>query len=231
MRKGVFKFFKKQPKIKENLPELIKNARKNELSSKVINIEEVEKAQQDPLMMRINIEKYDYYQENLKDRALHKKLWYNIRSLFLRFSFTHRFFRNEKVLLRPHPNQREPHFDIIPESWRFSNAFKATVILVFAFFTGYFWAKLRYDIYTRRYLYTHLFSIIMAFEYCDYQATQFLNLIEKYFPSSFSDKEAEFIIYRKFRNFFVKRRLEKKVDEIINDKNQELLEIDEKLKK
>ena len=70
----------------------------------------------------------------------------------------------------------------------------------------------------------------MLFEQVDYYADSFLEMINKLMPKEMSDKELEFILYKKMRSYLLKRRIKNKVDEILKT-DPELLEIEDILKR
>ncbi len=98
------------------------------------------------------------------------------------------------------------------------------------YMVGYFWAKLKYDVYLRRHMYVFYFSYMMAFELIDYHAGVMLDIFNSYFPKDMTDKELEFILYKKIASYIAKKKLTTIVDEVLNT-NSEVFEIDEIMKK
>ena len=79
-------------------------------------------------------------------------------------------------------------------------------------------------------MYCYCFSWMMIFEFLDYKAGLILNLVNKYLPLDMSDKELEFILYKKIRTYFKKRKIRGNVNDIINT-DPELLEIEQLLRR
>lgn len=232
-------------KTVKNLPELIEKMNRNEIVKYTNTIKDpFDDERKDPLLMRFEKIEFDYIEEMRKEmnwrKQIRLKLKYFLAKYFNNIYFPTRF---DKEISRPNIYLRTPHFGYLNENYnkpesRFRNI-KYTyfsVISIFlgglylAFLSGYLYAKFKYDINTRKFMYVYYTSFILFFELVDYNAMNFLEFLDYYFPKYISDKEAEYIAYRKMQVFFKKRKIDKKVTEII-ETDPDLLEIDELLKK
>lgn len=228
---NIFKIFKKTPKKTvsvENLPDLVKKISKNDIIDyKAIEIQQ--KTKKDPLYMRVKQEDIDYIYEYNKQLTLSKKYLVNPIKILLSKYFKN--FKYEKEIYRPNVELRETHFyGQVPDKFKISFGLAFALISFFSFFIGYWWSRFKYDIYTRRWMYTYVFSYMMAFEFLDYQTNLLLDRINNIVPIEMSNKELEFILYKKLRTFLIKRKLEKEVKGIL-ESEPELYEIDNLVKK
>lgn len=229
-----FNLFKKNTKTVQNLPQLINKINKDEISPYVPSIPASEGRKKDPLYMRIDIENIDYIKEYRNELSIKQKyITIPLRKCLLRFPIISNLFPNirfEKEIYRPNPELREIHFGDVPKKYKFSVISIYVVTIIFAYIVGYFWSKLKYDISTRRFMYSFLFSFMMAFEYIDYHAENLMEYINTVFPKEMSDKELEYILYKKITSFLVKRRMNKNIEEILKT-DPELFEIERLLKR
>lgn len=228
---NIFKFFKRTPKKNvavENLPDLVRKISKNELMD-YKKIEVKERSKRDPLYMKIDPHQFDYIYEYNKELSFWKKYVKNPTKFLLAKYF--KSLKNEKEIYRPNIELRESYFNNYkPEKFKISFEKALALISFFSFLIGYLWSRFKYDIYTRRWMYTYVFSYMMAFEFLDYQANLFLDKINSIAPIEMSDKELEFIMYKKLREYFIRRKIEKEVKGIIATE-PEVYEIDELMKK
>lgn len=234
-------------KTVKNLPDLVRKINKNEIQKyQQISLEEVEIKKKDTLYMRITKPEFDYIEEINKETTLRKRIKLNIKYLLAKYLnvIPNKInFRQDKIINRPNEHLRIPHFNLPnfnyknPES-NFKNK-KYTMFTVFFVFLfgvyfscliGYFYSRLKYDIYYRKYMYCYYSSVMLLFEWIDYHATSALEYLEYYFPKYISDKEAEYIAFRKMQVFFKRRKINKSVNMIL-ETDPDLLEIDEMLKK
>lgn len=233
-------------KTVKNLPDLVKKINKHEIQKyQQINQEEIEVKKKDPLYMRISKTEFDYIEEINKETTLKQRVFLNIKYLLAKYlNNPNRInLRYEKVIRRPNEDLRIPHFNLFnfnynkPQS-NFQNKKYGmyTVFFVFLFglyfscLIGYFYSRLKYDIYLRKYMYCYFASVMLLFEWVDYHATTVLENLNYYFPKYISDKEAEYIAFRKMQVFFKKRKINKNLN-LILETDPDLLEIDELLKK
>lgn len=224
-----FNLFKRKQKD-QNLPDLIRKINKNELAKyKPIDFDILEQKKKDPLYMRINLEEYklDYINEYNKELSFLNKIILKIKKHTI---FKIPKYRYSKEIYRPAVNLRQPHFNIIPDNYKFSKESTYILVIILFFILGYFWARLKYDIYLRKYAYNYAFSSMMFFEFLDYKANNILDIINYYLPLNFSEQEAEYLIYKKIKTFFLKRKLNKKVEEVIKT-DPDYIEINEILNK
>jgi len=228
---NIFKIFKKSQKKTvsvENLPDLVKKISKNEIID-YKSIEIKQKSKKDPLHMRVKQEDIDYIYEYNKQLTISRKYIIIPAKILLAKFF--QSLKYEKEIYRPNVELREPHFYAqVPEKFKISFEMAFALISFFAFIIGYMWSRFKYDIYTRRWMYTYVFSYMMAFEFLDYQANLFLDRINNIVPVEMSNKELEFILYKKLRTYLIKRKLEKEVKGIL-ESEPELYEIDNLVKK
>jgi hypothetical protein len=228
-----FNFFGKKQNLNkiENLPDLIKKFNRNELTAYKNKIK-IEEPTKDPLYLRIKPEEFDYINLYYKELPVYKKYFiFPIKKFLssnLRLSI--RNLRFEKEIYRPNPEFREMYFGTQPEKFKITYSALLVLILFFAYLLGYTWARLKYDIYTRRIMYCYFFSWMMLFEYLDYHASLVLDRINDIFPKDMSDKEFEFILYKKIRGYIAKKKIRGKVQEIINT-DPDLLEIEEMMRR
>ena len=187
-------------------------------------------------------------EEIRKEMTLRKKLYLNFKYFLGKyFNFNNKYLqmstRYEKIIMRPNKELRNPHFGFSNENYKNSESKFAnrtysyfTVFTIFlsglylSFLCGYFYSKFKYDIITRKFMYVYYTSFILFFEWIDFNAMNLLEVLDYYFPKYISDKEAEYIAYRKMQIFFKKKKIDKKVNEIM-ETDPDLLEIDELLKK
>jgi hypothetical protein len=228
---NIFKFFKKTPKKNvsvENLPDLVRKISKNELIDyKAIEIKQ--KSKKDPLYMRVQPDEIDYIYEYNKQLTVSRKYLYNPLKFFLAKYF--KSLKYEKEIHRPNVELRESYFnEERPDKFKISFEMALALISFFSFFIGYWWSRLKYDIYTRKWMYTYVFSYMMAFEFLDYQANLFLDKINDLVPIEMSNKELEFILYKNLRTYLIKRKIENEVKGII-ETDPQLYEIDNLVKK
>ena len=233
-------------KTVKNLPDLVRKINKNEIQKyQQISLEEVEIKKKDPLYMRILKPEFSYIEEINKETTFRKRVFLNIKYLLAKYlnipNKTN--FRYRKIIERPNVNLRIPHFNLFnynynkPES-NFKNKKYAmfTVFITFLFgvyfscFIGYFYSRLKYDIYFRKYMYCYFASVMLLFEWIDYHATTVLECLDYYFPKYISDKEAEYIAFKKMQVFLKQRKINRSVNMILGT-DPDLLEIDEMLKK
>lgn len=233
-------------KTVKNLPDLLKKINKNEIQKyQQISQEEIEIKKKDSLYMRIFKTELDYIQEIKKETTFKKRVLLNIKYLLAKYlNFPNKInFRYEKIIARPNEELRIPHFNLFnfnynkPESnfknkkyGMFSVFFVFLFGLYFSCLLGYFYSRLKYDIYLRKFMYCYSASVMLLFEWIDYHATTLLEYLEYYFPKYISDKEAEYIAFRKMQVYFKRRKINKNVNMIL-ETDPDLLEIDELLKK
>jgi hypothetical protein len=252
MKLNIFsRFFKIDTSAKavKNLPELIKKINKNEIE-KYNNtiIDPFDHLKKDLLFMRFEKPEFDYIEEMRKEMTIKKKIYLNFKYFLGKyFNIKNKFInlqtRYEKVIMRPNIDLRKPHFGFPNENYknsesRFANRtysfFSVFTIflgcLYLSFLCGYFYSKFKYDINTRKFMYVYYTSFILLFEWVDFNAMNILENLNYYFPKYISDKEAEYIAYRKMQIFFRKKKINKKVNEIM-ETDPDLLELDELLKK
>ncbi len=74
-------------------------------------------------------------------------------------------------------------------------------------------------------MYCYMFSSMMLFEFLDYKAGLILDRINSIIPKEMSDKEFEFVLYKKIRSFITKRNMKGKIEEILGT-DPELIEMD-----
>jgi len=221
-----FNIFRDKTLKVENLPDLIRKIDKNALTHYKHSSADIENSR-DPLYMRIKIEEIEYVDQYYKTLPLYKKfLLFPLQRIISKNSK----FRFEKEIYRPSVDLREPHFNVKPRKYKISFTVKILLIIFYFYSIGYLWAKLKYDIQMRRYMYCYLFSYMMIFEYIDYKVGLVLDRINEYMPKEMSDKEFEFILYEKICDYFGKRRLQNKVDQIINT-DEEVFELDQLMKR
>jgi hypothetical protein len=224
-----FSLFKKTKKI-ENLPDLVKKLDKNQISKyeSVLSSEDKEK---DPLYMRINVKEIDYINQFYKELPFFKKyLTYPLLKFLSNFPYLGNFLRYKRIIYRPNVDLREPHFDSFPKKYKMSFVIRLFYVCFFCFLIGYMWARLKYDIFYRRYMYCYCFSWMMLFEYLDYKAGIVLDILNEYMPLELSGNEYEFLLYKKIRGYFTKRKLNNQVKRV-KETDPELLEIDEILRR
>jgi hypothetical protein len=222
-----FNFFRKDKNLKiENLPDLVRRIDKNALTQYKHHKSDIEKSI-DPLYMRIKIEEIDYVDKFNKTLPIYKKY---ILLPILKFIPKNSNYRFMKDIYRPHVELREPHFNVKSRKYNLSFTVKIMLMIFYFYFIGYFWARLKYDIQMRRYMYCYLFSYMMLFESLDYKVNLILDKINEYMPKEMSDKEFEFILYKKFCDYITKSKLEKKVNHIINT-NEDIFELDQLMKR
>lgn len=227
----IFKNFIKLNKTKKqtisNLPSLIKN--RNEISQYLKDIEEKNITESDPLFLRINIKKYgidDYLSER---ESLFKRLILYFKYSKAKF-FNKNQYRYEKQLERVNCNSRQMFFNVLPKNYRITFTFALFSALVLTYIIGYFYARLKYDTYARRYMYVHFTSYMLLFEYIDYKVFEFLNKVNQIVPKEFSNKEAEFLFLKGVSDYFERKRINRKINKLI-ETDVDLLELDEILKK
>jgi hypothetical protein len=208
----------------KNLPELVRKINKNELTSyqgsgeAFINVN-------DPLHNRINVEEPDYIIEYNKELSFLQKYFTNKNKRILAKYF--HSLRYQKEIKRPNAHLRQMYFGLIVRQ----NVHVVMLLIVFiSYCLGYFWSRMKYDIYTRRYLYVNFFNIIMLHEFLDYHLNNLIESFENYFPREFSEKDYEYILYKKLTNYVIKRRIKKKIEVVLGEDPQ-VFEIDEMLKK
>lgn len=225
-----FKFFRRKEKthITQNLPDLVRKINKNELIDYTGGkYEEINKT--DPLYLRINIEDLDYIKECQQNKPFYQKYFtFPIIRYIAKFNFTN--FRFSKEIYRPNVNLREMYFGILPDRYKASVLTYYIVLILLAYVCGYIWARLKYDIPTRKFMYVFIFSYMMVFEHLDNNATSLLDFINSIIPLEMSDTEMEYIIYYKLTNYLTKRSMKNKIDAILGT-DPELFEIDEIIKK
>jgi hypothetical protein len=252
MKINIFsRFFKLDSSAKtvKNLPELIKRINKNEIA-KYQNplIDPFEHLKKDPLYMRFEKTEYDFIEEIRKEMTMKKKFYLKIKYFIGKYlNIKNKYFnfqnRYKKVIMRHNIELRRPHFGFPNENYKNSESRFANIsysffsvfsiflsCLYLSFILGYIYSKFKYDINTRKFMYVYYTSFILFFEWVDFNAMNFLEYMNYYFPKYISDKEAEYIAYRKMQIFFRKKKINKKVNEIM-ETDPDLLEIDELLKK
>ena len=220
-----FNLFKKNQNTSHvtNLPDLIRKIDKNELINYKSKFK-VEEQSKDPLYMRIEVEEIDYVNMYYKELPYWRKYLFlpakaiisNVKLLNLRF---------EKDIYRPNVDLREKHFDTKLKKYKVSFPTRLLLIIFYSFLIGYVWSKLKYDIYSRRFMYCYMFSSMMLFEFLDYKAGLVLDRINSIIPKEMSDKEFEFVLYKKIRSFITKRNMKGKIEEILGT-DPELIEMD-----
>jgi hypothetical protein len=228
---NIFKIFKRNPQKNvsvENLPDLVRKMSRNELIDyKALEIKQ--KSKRDPLYMRVDPEPFDYVYEYNKELTLWKK--YLKQPVYFYLAKYFKNFKYEKEIYRPNVELRDSYFnDKIPDKFKISFEMALALISFFSFLIGYVWSRLKYDIYTRRWMYTYVFSYMMAFEFLDYQANLYLDKINSLLPIEMSNKELEFILYKKIRTIYLRRKVEKEVKGIL-ETDPQLYEIDDLMKK
>ncbi len=242
------KFFKIDTSAKtvKNLPDLVKKINKNEIQKyQQISYEDLEFKKKDPLYMRISKREFDYIEEINREMTIKKRINLNLKYLLAKY-FNNPFSLNlrfEKIIKRPNQDLRIPHFNFLnfnyknPESnfrdkkYSYFTVFFISIFAIyFSCFLGYAYSRLKYDIYSRKYMYLYYTSSMVFFEWIDHHATNILEFIDYYFPKYISDKEAEYIAFRKMQVFFKRKKINKNVNMIL-ETDPDLLEIDELLKK
>lgn len=223
---NIFRIFKKPKNNDLNLPTLIKNMNKNELTNFKPTFVQQEKSS-DPLYMRINIKEIDYNTRLRKELSLIQKyVLYPLKKNLAKI----KKFRYEQEIYRPNPSLREMHFNQKVNKYKISFQFLMILIIFYSYLIGYMWSKLKYCTKTRRYMYSYLFSSMMLFEYVDFMAQSFLEKVNNVIPKEMSDKEFEYILYAKIRNYNTKRKLKKMTEDVLNT-NEDIIEIEEIMKK
>jgi len=249
MKFSIFQKFLKMDtsaKTVKNLPDLLHKINKNEIQKyQQISQEEIEIRKKDPLYMRISKTEFDYIDEISKEVTFKKRININFKYFLAKFFINSNSinFRYEKILQRPNEDLRIPHFNYLnynyknpTSNFRYKKYSFFTVFFLFLFgmyfscLFGYAYSRLKYDIYSRKYFYQYYTSFMLFFEWVDYHTTKILELIDYYFPKYISDKEAEYIAFRKIQVFFKRKKINKNVN-LILETDPELLEIDELLKK
>ncbi len=229
----IFNFFGKKQNLNkiENLPDLIRKINRNELST-YKNSVKIEEPSKDPLYMRIQHEEFDYINLYYKELPLYKKYFIIPLKKVISSKLTYNFqkLRFEKEIYRPNSDLREMYFGTQPEKYKITFSALLFFIVFFSYLIGYTWARLKYDIYTRRIMYCNFFSWMMLFEYLDYHSSLVLDRINDIFPKEMSDKEFEFILYKKIRGYMSKKKIQGTIQEIINT-DPDLLEVEEMMRR
>jgi hypothetical protein len=222
---NIFRIFKKTKNNDLNLPTLIKNMNKSELTSYKPTF--IEEKTSDPLYMRIKVKEIDYITRYRNELSFYKKyILYPLRKNFAKI----KKFRYEQEIYRPNPSLREMHFNLKVNKYKISYQLLMILVIFYSYLIGYIWSKLKYDTKTRRFMYCYVFSTMMVFEYLDYIAESILEKVNRIIPKDMSDKEFEYILYSKIRNFYTKRKLKKMTEDVLNT-NEDLLEIEGIMKK
>jgi hypothetical protein len=228
MNKLYSKLFKKQQyKTTNNLPDLIRKLNKNELMN-YERIDAEKEKENDPLYLRVNIEKIDYISEYNNELTFRKQIYLKYKYYLSKISNKHRF---DKSIHRLDPETREPLY----ERWNYEDmGFGKSSLIILAILlgygVGYLYARFRYDVYYRRIMYIYYTTYMLMFEALDYHVTQFNNLLNYYFPIDMTDTEYEFIVYKKIKTYLQKRKMEKKIDLVMNT-DKEIFELDKVMKK
>lgn len=229
----IFNFFGKKQNLNkiENLPDLIRKINRNELIT-YKNTLKIEEPTKDPLYFRIKREELDYINLYYKELPSIKKYFIIPlkKVICSKLPFSIQILRFEKEIYRPNSDFREMYFGTQPENHKITYSALLILLLFFAYLLGYAWARLKYDIYSRRIMYCNFFSWMMLFEYFDYNASLLLDRINDIFPKEMSDKEFEFILYKKIRGYMTKKKIKGKVQEIINT-DPDLIEIEEMMRR
>ena len=221
----IFKFFKKETK-NSSLPDLIRKLDKNEITS-YKDLSFHEKKFKDPLYMRISVEELDYPKEYYEEIPLYQKyISLPITRKFSKYFINKRF---EKIIYRPNVSLRKPYFAQKAKIYKMSNFSKFFWVVFLGYLIGYTWAKLKYDIMFRRYMYCYCFSSMMLFEYIDYQIGFIKDVLDKYIPLDMSGDELEYILYKKIRGYYTKRKLETRFEEVVKT-DKEIVEVDNLIK-
>jgi hypothetical protein len=226
MKRIYAKFVKKQQhKVTDNLPDLIRKINKNELMH-YERVENDKEKEEDPLYIRINIDKLDYITEYNNELTVRKRIYLRYKYFLARMFDKYRY---EKSIKRDNIEIRQPLYERFEDQGFSRLAFLAYVIFM-GYVIGYFYAKFRYDVYIRRYMYIRYTSFILAFEAFDYKVNKFLKVLDYYFPLEMSDTEYEFIVYKKIKSYLQKRKLKKQLDLVMNT-DKEVFELDNLMKK
>lgn len=242
------KFFKMDTSAKtvKNLPDLVRKINKNEITKyHQVHEEQMEIKEKDQLYMRLVKKDWDYIEEIKHERTMRKKFVLYLKFILAKYFSNENFkiCRFEKIISRPNEKLRIPHFHILNQNFKrpesnfkdrkygyFSVFITFLMGLYFSLAAGYYYSRLKYDIYTRKYMYIHYTSFILFFEFIDYHAMEILDKLDYYFPKYISDKEAEYIAFRKMQAIFKKRKINKSVNMIL-ETDPDFLELDELLKK
>jgi hypothetical protein len=229
MRKLFPGLFKQEPKVTENLPDLIRKLNQTDLTKydKRFDILE-EKPWKDPLMMRINVEKLNYIKEYNNELTPFKRLRLSIKYYLAKLKPQYRY---DYILHRPNEELRKPHYNFYDENkFTISNLSLFLLIATSAYFIGYIYARFRYDVYLRRMMYVQFTSFMLLFEMIDHYVTSVQDTIEYYFPREFSQIEYEFVVYKWVRGYLRRRKLDKEINLIVNT-DPDIIEIDNLIKK
>jgi hypothetical protein len=224
---GLFKY--KEPRVTENLPDLIRKMNKTDLAKFDSRFDTLqEKTFDDPLLMRINVEKINYIQASKDEKTLIQRLRESFKYYFAKANNKHRY---DFSLNRPNEELRKPYYGYFDDKFnKISNLTLFLFLSGLAYVIGYTYARFRNDVYVRRFMYVKYTSVMLVFEFVDYHVSKILDTIEYYFPRDFSQLEYEFVVYKKIRNYFRKKRLGKDVDLIINT-DPDVVEIDNIMRK
>lgn len=217
---NIFKILKKTKNNDVNLPTLIKNLNKNELTNHISTFTQDKTS--DPLYMRINVKEINYISIHRKELPFYKKhILYPLKKKMANI----KKYRNESEIYRPSPSLREMHFNLKVNKYKISYQLLMIICILYSYLIGYMWSKLKYDTNTRRFMYCYVFSTMMVFEYLDYNVESILEKVNRIIPKDLSDKEFEYILYSNIRNFYTKRKLKKMAKDVLNT-NEDLLKIE-----
>ena len=181
--------------------------------------------EKDPLFLRINIEKIDYVSEIQQTKKLRDILSLNLIKIASKLNIMP---ESLKVIDRPNHHLREPYFGTKRSKDKMEVITGFLYTALFTSIIGYFWARFRYDVYYRRYLYIYIPSAIIAFEVFDSKLKNIFKIINDYIPIDFDESHLQYILSRKTIDRVHENKLKKTIDELLDD--PDMVELNKVLK-
>lgn len=233
--KGLFDKLKSSIGLKRNsninLPEIIKT--RNELKVRESDIiDPIDKIlkKEDPLKLRISIEKYDYLNEYYNNLTIKDKTINSFNRFLLFIGFKSQKYHNMNLERIKDPYFMTPAYGQTADpsnSYLLNNYFYMITIGICSIL-GYCWARLRYDIYFRRMAYSHFPLLMIYFEKFDSYFKKADETLDYYFPKDMNENEFQYLLYKYIVDYKEKRKVLKRISKY-DYINKDIIELDKLL--